>query len=116
MKRNKHMLTDFYCYMDFKEKCMLSRVVVAHVFNPSKWEAEAVIFLSWWPAWSTACFQGQPGLYREILSQTNKETYKRPKNKKQKPKSQNTQKSQNNNNNKQKTKSKKQKIKKEKGK
>jgi hypothetical protein len=31
----------------------LSRVVVAHAFNPSTWEAEAGRFLSLRPAWST---------------------------------------------------------------
>jgi hypothetical protein len=113
MKRNKHMLTDFYCDMDFKEKCMLSRVVVAHVFNPSKWKAEAVRFLSWRPAWPTACFQGQPGLYREILSQTNKETSnQKPKTKKPKH-TKNTKQQQKQQT---KTKSKKQRKKKEKGK
>jgi hypothetical protein len=30
-----------------------SRAVVAHAFNPSTWEAEAVRFLSLRPAWST---------------------------------------------------------------
>jgi hypothetical protein len=30
-----------------------SRVVVAHAFNPSTWEAEAGGFLSSRPAWST---------------------------------------------------------------
>jgi hypothetical protein len=29
------------------------RAVVAHAFNPSTWEAEAVGFLSSRPAWST---------------------------------------------------------------
>jgi hypothetical protein len=43
--------------------------VVAHAFNPSTWEAEAGIFLSSEPAWSTERVPGQPGLYRETLSQ-----------------------------------------------
>jgi hypothetical protein len=34
-------------------KDLLSRVVVAHTFNPSTWEAEAGGFLSSRPAWST---------------------------------------------------------------
>jgi hypothetical protein len=47
------------------------RVVVAHAFNPSSWEAEAGGFLSSRPAWSTKCVPGQPGLYRETLPQKN---------------------------------------------
>jgi hypothetical protein len=46
----------------------MSRVVVAHAFNPSTWEAEAGGFLSSRTAWSTKCVPGQPGLYRETLS------------------------------------------------
>jgi hypothetical protein len=42
---------------------------VAHTFNPSTWEAEAGGFLSSRPAWSTKWVPGQPGLYRETLSQ-----------------------------------------------
>jgi hypothetical protein len=38
--------------------------VVAHTFHPSTWEA----------AWSTEWVPGQPGLHRETLSQTNKQT------------------------------------------
>jgi hypothetical protein len=54
-------------------------VVAAHTFNPSTREAEAGGFLSLRPAWSTKWVLGQPGLYREILSQktktkTNKQT------------------------------------------
>ena len=49
--------------------------MVAHAFNPSTREAEAGGFLSWRPAWSTKWVPGQPGLYRETLSQkTNKQT------------------------------------------
>jgi hypothetical protein len=40
---------------------------VAHTFNPSSWEAEAGGFLS--SAWSIEGVPGQPGLYRETLSQ-----------------------------------------------
>jgi hypothetical protein len=47
---------------------MGSRVVVAHAFNPSTWEAEAGGFLSSRPAYSTEGVPGQPGLYRETLS------------------------------------------------
>jgi hypothetical protein len=43
--------------------------VVAHAFNPSTREAEAGRFLSSRPAWSTEWVPGQPGLYRETLSQ-----------------------------------------------
>jgi hypothetical protein len=46
--------------------------VVAHDFNPSTWESEAGGFLSSRPAWSTKWVPGQPGLYRETLSQKNK--------------------------------------------
>ena len=35
--------------------------VVAHAFNPSTWEAEAVRFLSSRPAWSTSEFQDSQG-------------------------------------------------------
>jgi hypothetical protein len=50
--------------------------MVAHVFNPSIWEAEAGGFLSSRPTWSTKWVPGQPGLHRETLSrkkQTNKQ-------------------------------------------
>jgi hypothetical protein len=51
--------------------------MVVHGFNPSTWEAEAGRFLSLRPAWSTKLVPGQPGLYRETLSQkTNKQTNK----------------------------------------
>jgi hypothetical protein len=43
--------------------------VVAHAFNPSTWEAEAGGFLS---SRSTKWVPGQPGLYRETLSQKKK--------------------------------------------
>jgi hypothetical protein len=48
-------------------------VVVVHTSNPSTREAEAGGFLSSRPAWSTEWVSGQPGLYRETLSQTNKQ-------------------------------------------
>ena len=51
--------------------------VVAHAFNPSTQEAEAGGFLSSRPAWATKWVPGQPGLYRETLSQKTK----KPKNK-----------------------------------
>jgi hypothetical protein len=54
--------------------------VVAHAFNPSTREAEAGGFLSSRPAWSTKWAPGQPGLYRETLSQ--KKTKKKKKKKK----------------------------------
>jgi hypothetical protein len=53
-----------------------TRAVVAHTFNPSTWEAEAGGFLSLRPAWSTKRIPGKPGLYRETLSQKNKQTNK----------------------------------------
>jgi hypothetical protein len=43
--------------------------VVVHTFNPSTPEAEAGLFLNSRPAWSTRWDPGQPGLYRENLSQ-----------------------------------------------
>jgi hypothetical protein len=46
----------------------MSQVVVAHIFNPSTWEAEAGGFLNLRPAWPTEWVPGQPGLYRETLS------------------------------------------------
>jgi hypothetical protein len=66
------------------QKHYQGQAVVAHAFNPSTWEAEAGGFLSWRPAWSTEWVPGQPGLYRETLSQkikkqTNKQTKKQPK-------------------------------------
>ena len=36
--------------------------------NHSTWEAEAGVFLSLRPAWSTKQVPGQPGLHRETLS------------------------------------------------
>ena len=54
-----------------------SWAVVVLAFNPSTWEAEASGFLSGRPAWSKEWFSGQPGLYRETLSQ--KKTKRRSK-------------------------------------
>jgi hypothetical protein len=48
---------------------------------PSTWEAEVGRFLSSRPAWSIKQVPGQPGLYRETLSQKNKK--QKTKNKKQ---------------------------------
>jgi hypothetical protein len=48
--------------------------VVVHFFNPSTREAEAGRFLSSRPAWSTKGVPGQPGLYRETLSQKKKKS------------------------------------------
>jgi hypothetical protein len=53
--------------------------MVVHAFNPSTREAEAGGFLGSRPAWSTKWVPGQPGLYRETLSQKNKQTNKKPK-------------------------------------
>jgi hypothetical protein len=50
--------------------------MVAQVFNPSTWEAEAGGFLSSRPAWSTKWVSGQPGLHRETLSRKTKTTSK----------------------------------------
>jgi hypothetical protein len=45
----------------------MSRVVMAHTFNPNTWEAEAGRFLSLRPAWST-----------ELSSRTARATQKNP--------------------------------------
>ena len=50
--------------------------VVVHAFNHSTREAEAGVFLSSRPAWSTKWVPGQPGLYRETLSQKKKKKIK----------------------------------------
>ena len=39
--------------LELLNKAGRSRMVVAHAFNPSTWEAEAGGFLSSRPAWST---------------------------------------------------------------
>jgi hypothetical protein len=67
------MLTE-PCYVNFciHYKRDLWPGVVVHPFNPSTREAEAGGFLSLRPAWSTKWVPGQPGLYRETLSQKNK--------------------------------------------
>jgi hypothetical protein len=77
----------------------LCRAVVAQAFNPSTQEAEAGRFLSLRPDWSTKWFPGQPGLYRETLSQ---------KKQKQKTKNKQTNKQKTITKNKQKTENKKQ--------
>jgi hypothetical protein len=51
--------------------------VGAHTFNPSTWEAKAGKFLCLRPAWSTEWVLGQPGLYRETLSQKKKKKKKK---------------------------------------
>ena len=56
-------------------KIYISQALVAQFFNPSTCEAEAGGFLSLRPAWSTKWVPGQPGLYRETLSQKNKCIY-----------------------------------------
>jgi len=55
--------------------------VVAHAFNSSTREAEAGRFLSSRPNWCTEWDPGQPGLYRESLSQKTKQTNKQTKHK-----------------------------------
>jgi hypothetical protein len=65
----------------WKEKYKKNSVVlgmVAHAFNPSTQEAEAGGFLSSRAAWSTEWVPGQPGLYRETLSQKKKIYWKDP--------------------------------------
>jgi hypothetical protein len=51
---------------------------VAHTFNPNTREAEAGGFLNSRPAWSTKRVPGQPGLYRETLSQKTKPSQTKP--------------------------------------
>ena len=63
------------------KKRILSRVVVAHAFSPSTWEAETGRFLSLRPARSTKWVPGQPGLYRETLSQNKTKQNKTKQNK-----------------------------------
>jgi hypothetical protein len=55
----------------------MSRAVMVHAFNPSTREAEAGGSLSSKPAWSTKWVPGQPGLYRETLSQKTKKKKKK---------------------------------------
>ena len=51
-------------------------MVVAYVFNPSTWEAEAGESLSSRPAWSTQWVPGEPGLHKETQSQKAKQNNK----------------------------------------
>jgi hypothetical protein len=64
-------------WFNFVEWYILRKIsepgVVVHAFNPSTQEAEAGRFLSSRPAWSTKWVTGQPGLYRETLSQKTKQ-------------------------------------------
>lgn len=48
--------------------------MVAHIISPSTCEAETSRFVSSKPAWSIKEVPGLPGLYRETLSQTKKQT------------------------------------------
>ena len=50
-------------------KSCLKLGMVAHAFNPSTRKAEAGEFLSSRPVWSIEWVPGQPGIYRETLSQ-----------------------------------------------
>jgi hypothetical protein len=61
-----------FLHLYLKNKIMQPGGVVAHAFNPNTWEAEAGVFLSLRPAWSTKWVPGQPGLHRETLSWKNK--------------------------------------------
>ena len=45
---------------------------MVHAFNWGIWEEEAGRFHILWPAWSTEWIPGQPGLYKETLSQKKK--------------------------------------------
>jgi hypothetical protein len=69
------------CQMLFLHLRRLSPDVVVHTFNPSTWKAEAGRFLSSRPAWSTNWVPGQPGLYRETLSQNKTKQNKTKQNK-----------------------------------
>ena len=54
----------FVCsWIHFARIVLSSRLVVAHAFNPSTWEADAGGFLSSRSAWSTKWVPGQPDLY-----------------------------------------------------
>jgi hypothetical protein len=75
-------LPQLHCSLFHFRKVQASWAMLAHAFNPSTWEAEADGFLSSRPAWSTKRVPEQPGLYRETLSQkqkqkTNKQKQKR---------------------------------------
>jgi hypothetical protein len=72
------------CIETFHKLRLHSWAVVAHASNPSTWEAEAGGFLSSRSVWSTEWVPGQPGLHRETLSQTNKQTNKNKKQKQRK--------------------------------
>jgi hypothetical protein len=54
--------------------CFRSQAVVAHVFNPSTWEAEKGALLSLRPVWSTSEFQDSQGYTEKpyLGKQTNK--------------------------------------------
>jgi hypothetical protein len=67
------------------EKMPINWAVVAHAFNPSTPEVEAGRFLSSRPAWSIKWVPGQPGLYRETLSQKTKQKNPKKKKKTKKP-------------------------------
>jgi hypothetical protein len=58
--------------LDFPFVLLIVSLVLAHAFNPSTWEAEAVGLLSSRPAWYTKWVPGQPGLYRETQSKKKK--------------------------------------------
>ena len=52
-----------------KKGYLKNQALVAHTFNPRTQKSEAGRFLSLRPVWSTKWVPGQPGLYRETLSQ-----------------------------------------------
>ena len=65
-------------------RCGVSKVtrkpcVVAHTFNPSTQEAEAGVFLSSRPAWSTERVPGQPELQRNPVSKNQTKTKQKQK-------------------------------------
>jgi hypothetical protein len=68
-------------YLKTFKNFIYGQAVMVYAFNPSTWEAEAGIFLSLRPAWSTEWVPRQPGLFRETRSQ---KTNKQNENKKQK--------------------------------
>jgi hypothetical protein len=68
-----YIYTNLWAHIHIPLKYRYSQAVVVHAFNPSTWEAEAGKFLNLRPARSTEWVPGQPGLYRETLSQKTKQ-------------------------------------------
>ena len=76
-----HSYSNYYTMQFICKEWGMWQAVVAHNFNLSNWEAEAGVFLSSRPCWSTEWVPGQPRLYRETLSQKIKQTNKQKTNK-----------------------------------